>query len=96
MQSLPPAPHGGPSEHAQYKALKMHLEPGDPTASAHCGARRVLFPSFSFSLCKMRIIPQGPHGGCQDQCTVRSKHPLCPSSQWSEAVLESRGALTKS
>lgn len=67
MQSLPPAPHGGPSEHVQYKALKIHSEPGDPTASAHCGARRVLFPSFTFSLCKRRIIPQGPHGGCQDQ-----------------------------
>lgn len=50
MQSLPPALQGGPSEHAQYKGLKMHSEPGDPTASAHCGARRVPFPSFTFSL----------------------------------------------
>lgn len=35
MQSFPPVPHRGPSEHVQYKKLKMLTEPGDPTASTH-------------------------------------------------------------
>lgn len=50
MQSLPPAPHGGPSEHVRYKVLKVQTEPGDPTASGHCGPRQAPFPSFTFSV----------------------------------------------
>ena len=32
---LPSSSPGGPSEHVQYKTLKMQTEPGDPTASTH-------------------------------------------------------------